>query len=304
MNVGFVGLGGMGKPMAVNILKAGFQLTVNDIREKPVRELVQLGAKAGASPKEVAASSNIVLTSLPSIEASEEVALGNNGVLAGAKMGDLYIDTSTITPAVIRKIAGLAAKKGIEVMDAPVSGHVDQRIGGTLTIMVGSTKEETLKRARPVLEAVGSNIIHVGDVGAGNMAKLAHNFISNTHVVTVMEGMILGVKAGLDVEKLIEVVKVSAGGSPLFERLSNLILTKSFDPPAGEVASQALRHTCKDMKLALELAEELSISLPVGAEAFKIWMAGKDSGLGDKEYWSLISLFEDLAGSKVRRQSQ
>jgi len=96
----------------------------------------------------------------------------------------------------------------------------------------------------------------------------------------------------------------SLSPSPLFERLSNLILTKSFEPPAGEVASQVLRHTCKDMKLALELAEELSISLPVGAEAFKIWMAGKDSGLGDKEYWSLISLFEDLAGVKVRRQSQ
>ena len=304
MNVGFVGLGGMGKPMAVNILNAGFQLTVNDIREKPVRELVQLGAKAGASPKEVAASSDIVLASLPSIEASEEVALGNNGVLAGAKRGDLYIDTSTITPAVIGKIARLAAEKGIEVMDAPVSGHVDQRKGGSLTIMVGSPKEETLKRARPVLEVLGNNIIHVGDVGAGSMAKLVHNFISNTHVVTVMEGIILCVKAGLDVEKFIDVMKVSAGGSPLFERLSNLILTKSFEPPAGEIASQVLRHTCKDMGLALELAEELSISLPVGTEAFKIWMAGKVSGLGDKEYWSLISLFEDLAGVKVRRQSQ
>lgn len=304
MNVGFVGLGGMGKPMAVNILKAGFHLTVNDIRQNPVRELVQLGAKEGASPKDVAASSDIVLSSLPSIEASEEVALGNNGVLAGAKMRDVYIDTSTITPAVIRKIAGLAAEKGIEVMDAPVSGHVDQRIGGTLTIMVGSPNEETLNRARPVLEVIGSDIVHVGDVGAGCMAKLAHNFISNTHVVTVMEGLILGVKAGLDIDKLINVIKVSAGGSPLFERLSNLILTMSFEPPAGEVASQALRHTCKDMRFALELAEELSISLPVGAEAFKIWMAGKDSGLEDKEYWSLISLLEDLAGIKVRRRIQ
>lgn len=244
-------------------------------------------------------SPSVVLASLPSNEASKEVALSSDGVLNGASDGDIYIDMSTLTPAVAQEIAEAAGKKGIHMLDAPVSGGVSQRKEGTLTIMVGGSPA-ALEKARPVLEAIGSNIFHVGEVGAGNAVKLSNNLIALTSMVTIMEGLTLGVKAGVDPEILRDVISVSSGGGPLFTGLTNSILRRAFEPPEGQVASQSLKIIPKDLQLALSLASDLSLPLPVTSAALQTWLTGRAKGLDEKEFPSLITLFEDIAGIKVK----
>ena len=299
MNVGMIGLGGMGRPVAECILKAGFGLAVADLREEAVRDLVNLGARAAGTPREVASAADIVVASLPSNEASEEVALGEDGVLAGAKSGDIYIDTSTISPSIITSIARQFSRRGVEVLDAPVSGGMLQRKEGTLTVMVGG-EASTVARAMPVLEAFGSRIIHAGGVGSGAVAKLVNNLTMASNAVAAMEALVLGVKAGLDVETLRDVVSASSGASSSFDFLVELVLTQSAEPAAGSLASRSMRTVIKDVKLAAGLAEELSVPLFHGSATAQAWLAGEARGMSEKEYWALMEYFEELAGVRVR----
>ena len=299
MNVGMIGLGGMGKSIAECILNAGFELTVADLREKPVQELVNLGARAAGSPREVASAADIVVASLPSNEASEEVALGADGVLAGAKSGDIYIDTSTISPRVITSIAERFARKGAEAMDAPVSGGMAQRKEGTLTVMVGG-EPSTVARAMPVLEAFGGHIIRVGGVGAGAATKLINNLTMASNMVATMEALVLGVKSGLDLEKLRDVISASSGGSRVFDMMVENVLTRSSEPPAGSGALMGMATIIKDTKLASDLAKELSVPLFHGTTTAQAWAAGEARGWAEKEHWALMEYFEELAGVRVR----
>ena len=299
MKVGMIGLGGMGRPIAECILNAGFELTVADLREDPVRELVNLGAGSASTPREVAAAADIVVASLPSNEASEEVALGPDGVLAGAKSGDIYVDTSTISPRVITSIAREFSHGGVEVMDAPVSGGMVQRKEGTLTVMVGG-EESTVARAMPVLEAFGGRVIHVGGIGAGATVKLVNNLTMASNEIATMEALVLGVKAGIDVEKLREVVSTSSGGSWIFDMVVDLVLTRSSEPPPGSVASMGMATIIKDTKLAADLAKELSVPLFHGSATAQVWLAGEARGWAEKEHWRLMEYFEELAGVRVR----
>ena len=197
MKIGFIGLGAMGKPIAINIAKAGFELTVKSRREQSLQELRQHGARVARSHREVAESADIVLACLSSIEASEQVALEPDGVLAGAKSGDIYIELSTISPEVVHTIAGRAAEKGVTVLDAPVSGtSIDSREQGTLTVMVGGDAK-ALARAMPVFKAFGDKIFHAGGSGAGVTVKLVNNLLLGINMVATMEALVLGVKGGL-----------------------------------------------------------------------------------------------------------
>ena len=299
MNVGMIGLGGMGRSIAECILNAGFTLTVADLREKPVRELVDLGARAAGTPREVASASDIVVASLPSNEASEQVALGTDGVLAGAKSGDIYIDTSTISPGVIVSIAREFSRRGAEAMDAPVSGGRIQRKEGTLTVMAGG-EGPTVAKAMPVLEAFGGRIIHVGGVGAGAASKLINNLTMASNMVSTMEALVLGVKTGLDLEKLRDVISTSSGGSRVFDMMVENVLTRSSEPPAGSTAMMGMATIIKDTKLASELARDLSVPLYHGAATAQTWAAGEARGWADKEHWALMEHFEELAGVRVR----
>ena len=299
MNVGMVGLGGMGRWIAECLVNAGFPLTVADLRDEPVRELEALGAGAAGTPREVASASDIVVASLPSNEASELVALGTDGVLAGAKPGDIYIDTSTISPQVITSIAERFSQVGAEAMDAPVSGGMVQRKEGTLTVMAGGA-DSTVARAMPVLEAFGGRIIHVGGVGAGATTKLVNNLTMASNMVATMEALVLGVKAGLDVEKLRDVVSVSSGGSRVFDMIVDNVLTRSTEPAAGSVASQGMATIIKDTKLAVGLAKELSVPLFHGSSTQQAWLAGEARGLAEREHWALMEHFEALARVRVR----
>ena len=299
MKVGFIGLGGIGKPMAINIAKSGFDLTVTDLREQPLNELAHYGARVAASAKEVSEISDLVLASLPSDLVSEEVALGSNGVLAGAKSGDIYVELSTISPGLVHTIAKKASDKGVAVLDAPVSGGLDQRLDGTLSIMVGG-EAKTLSKAMPVFKTFGDKIFHAGGSGAGASGKLVNNMLAGINMVATMEALVLGVKAGLSVETLKEVIGASSGANKVFEGLVDKIYLHSAEPSHGQTANQGLHTIGKDVRLANEMAQNLSVPLLLGSAALQPFLAGLANDWAHKEYWVIMELFEQMSGVRVR----
>ena len=299
MKVGFIGLGGIGKPMAINIAKSGFDLTVTDLREQPLNELAHYGARVAASAKEVSEISDLVLASLPSDLVSEEVALGSNGVLAGAKSGDIYVELSTISPGLVHTIAKKASDKGVAVLDAPVSGGLDQRLDGTLSIMVGG-EAKTLSKAMPVFKTFGDKIFHAGGRGAGASVKLVNNMLAGINMVATMEALVLGVKAGLSVETLKEVIGASSGANKVFEGLVDKIYLHSAEPSHGQTANQGLHTIGKDVRLANEMAQNLSVPLLLGSAALQPFLAGLANDWAHKEYWVIMELFEQMSGVRVR----
>ena len=299
MKVGFIGLGGIGKPMAINIAKSGFDLTVTDLREQPLNELAHYGARVAASAKEVSEISDLVLASLPSDLVSEEVALGSNGVLAGAKSGDIYVELSTISPGLVHTIAKKASDKGVAVLDAPVSGGLDQRLDGTLSIMVGG-EAKTLSKAMPVFKTFGDKIFHAGGGGAGASVKLVNNMLAGINMVATMEALVLGVKAGLRVETLKEVIGASSGANKVFEGLVDKIYLHSAEPSHGQTANQGLHTIGKDVRLANEMAQNLSVPLLLGSAALQPFLAGLANDWAHKEYWVIMELFEQMSGVRVR----
>ena len=299
MKIGFIGLGGIGKPMAINIAKAGFDLTVTDLREQPLKELMQCGARTAGSPREVAEGADIVLASLPSNSVSEQVALGSDGVLAGAKSGDIYIELSTISPEIVHGISREALEKGVTVLDAPVSGGLDQRRDGTLAIMVGGDGK-TLARAMPVLKAFGDKIFHAGENGAGASVKLVNNMLAGINMIATMEALVLGVKAGLSVKTLKEVISASSGSNKVFEGLVDKISLHSPEPYHGQTANQGLHTIGKDVRLANEMAQNLSVPLLLGSTALQPFLAGLANDWADKVYWVIMEFFEQLSDVRVR----
>ena len=299
MKVGFIGLGGIGKPMAINIAKSGFDLTVTDLREQPLKELARYGAQVAANPREVSEASDIVLASLPSNSASKQVALGPNGVLAGAKSGDIYIELSTVSPEVIHIIARQAAEKGVAVLDAPVSGGLDQRQEGTLSIMAGGDAKAVAK-AMPVFKAFGDKVFHAGGSGTGATVKLINNMLAGINMVATMEALVLGVKAGLSVQTLKEVISASSGNNKQFEGLVDTISTRSPEPPHGQTANQGLHTIGKDVRLANEMAQNLSVPVSLGSTALQPFLAGLANDWGNKEYWVIMEFFEQMSGVRVR----
>ena len=299
MKIGFIGLGGIGKPMAINIAKSGFDLTVTDLREQPLNELAHYGARVAASAREVSEISDLVLASLPSDLVSEEVALGSNGVLAGAKSGDIYVELSTISPGLVHTIAKKASDKGVAVLDAPVSGGLDQRLRGTLSIMVGG-EAKTLSKAMPVFKTFGDKIFHAGGSGAGASVKLVNNMLAGINMVATMEALVLGVKAGLSGEPLKEGIGASSGANKVFEGLVDKIYLHSAEPSHGQTANQGLHTIGKDVRLANEMAQNLSVPLLLGSAALQPFLAGLANDWAHKEYWVIMELFEQMSGVRVR----
>lgn len=294
MRIGFIGIGNMGRPMSTNLLKAGYKLRIYDIREEAMEEPLRLGAEAASSPKEVAQASDIVMTSLPTPEALEEVVLGRSGVLEGAVRGCVLVDTSTVSPSTIRKIAAIAKDKGVEVLDAPVSGGVAGARAGTLTVMVGGDRD-VFERCLEVLRVIGRNVYHVGDVGSGDTVKLVNNLMSLANVVTLSEGMVLGVRAGVEPQTLYDVIKVSTGRSYALEvKLPNLISKGRFEP------GFAIDLACKDLALAIELGREMGVPLFVTSIAQQIYELARARGMGRLDHTAVITLLEEAAQVKVR----
>ena len=293
MKVGFIGIGAMGRHMARHVLEAGYELTVNDIKKEAAQEVLSKGAKWADNAQAVASSCEVVLTSLPMPKDVEEVVYGEHGLMRGWKKGDIFVDMSTNSPVVVRKIARDAEAKGVAFLDAPVSGGTVGAETKRLTVIVGG-KAEVLNKVRNILESMGDIIVHVGDVGCGNIAKLVNNMISFACNEITAEGMVLGAKAGIDVKVLREVIRNSTGSNFFVQNGVLQIFRGNFEP------GFRINLAIKDIGLALGMAKECGIPTPIGAAVEQRLLEAKASGLGDKGTQSLILLLEKLAGVEVR----
>lgn len=294
MKVGFIGLGHMGKHMAAAVLRAGYELTIHDIRPEAAEDPLLAGARWADTPRATAAASDVLITSLPGPEQVDAVVLGPDGVLSGLRPGTFYIDMSTSTPGEMRKIADAAAERSVQTVDAPVAGGMRGARNATLTIMAGGT-EEAYQACLPVLRAMGEKIFLVGGVGAGHVAKLVNNMMTIINGLTAMEAMVVGAKAGLDVERLLEVVEAGTGSSFSLNVLRYVIFRGNFDP-----AKFALSLAAKDLRIAVEYADELGVQMSVVPHAAEALAEAMQRGLGDRDWSSYITLIEESAGVEVR----
>jgi 3-hydroxyisobutyrate dehydrogenase len=291
--IGFIGLGIMGKPMARNLLKAGYPLTVWNRSQPGIEELVRDGASPGSSPEDVAHRSDMIITIVTDSPDVEKVALGPKGIIEGGRPGLIHIDMSTISPAVTRRIASRLAEKGIEMLDAPVSGGDTGAQAGTLSIMVGG-KEETFQRCRPIFEVLGRTIVHCGPNGAGQTVKLCNQIVVALNNLAMCEALVFATKAGIDTRRMLEAVGAGAASSWALLNLAPRVLARDFRP-GFKVA-----HQQKDLRLALETAEQQAIPLPGTSLVHQLFAAVEAEGLGAEGTQALVKALEKLAGVEVR----
>jgi len=289
LKVGYIGLGLMGKSIARNILKAGFPLVVHNRSRSAVDELVAEGAIAASSPAVVAAQSDIVFTNLPDSPDVEKVVLGEKGIIGAAHDGLIVIDNSTIKPASARMIAGKLAMKGIYFLDAPVSGGDIGAKNGTLTIMVGGDAS-ALEKAMPVLQAMGKTITHVGDAGAGQVAKAANQIMVAAQMVAMGELLVFSKKAGVDPRKVVEAIKAGAAQCWTLDVKPPRLFDGNRNP--GFKAHMQL----KDMKIVLDTAEEYDVPLFGAIENTKLFQQMIELGMGDLDNSAVVGVIEKLAG--------
>ncbi len=293
--VGFIGLGLMGKPMAYNLLKAGFALTVHDRRRDPVDVLVGDGARPAGSPAEVAAACEFVVSCLPGPAEVKEVYLGPAGVVAAARPCAVLVEMSTIDPNSHRQIAAAAAARGVYYLDAPVTGGTVGAAKGTLTVMVGG-EAAALERARPLLTALGERIYHLGPVGSGATAKLVNNMLGAINTLAMAEAVVLAVKAGLDPQLLLEVTSNGTGASRQLTNCLPNILKRNFQPG---FTVDLMR---KDVNLALEMGRSLGVRLLAGALAAQVFQEAQNAGLGGLSHFAIIRTLEQNAGVEVKER--
>lgn len=294
--IGFVGLGTMGRPMAKNLLKAGYSLAVHDVAPEPVAELVGLGAQARPSPREVARDADAVVTMLPDSPEVEAVLVGADGVVHGARPGSLVIEMSTIDPATTRKVGATLGARGLRMVDAPVGRTSAHAEAGTLFIMVGGATED-VAAAEPVLRAMGSDLVHCGALGMGGTMKIVNNFLSCASAALTAEALVLGAKAGLRVETMLEVMTSTAAKTGHLEMTyPGKALQGTFTP--GFMID--LAH--KDLGIALKLGADARVPLAVGAVARELFSAARAQGKGRLDWTAVITVLEQVAGVEVRRR--
>ncbi len=253
--VGFIGLGVMGKRMAKNLVKKGYDLTVHDVMEEPVTELKQLGAKEASSAKKLAAAVEVIFSMVRDDAQTEEVMWGKNGVLEGISSSSTIIVSSTVSPTICQRLAKDASKKGARVLDCPVSGARTGAEAGTLTLMVGGD-EDLFKKMEPILQAISANIFYLGSIGMGEAGKLVNNLVLNGNREVLREGLAFGVKAGIPYKTILDFIKVSTGGSWAAENWELL----GFGRAQPQVVGPSIGN--KDVRLALEYAKEIGVELP------------------------------------------
>lgn len=287
--IGFIGLGIMGKPMALNLVKAGFSVIVHNRTPEVMDELVGAGAKAAHSAKEVAEGSDIIVTMLPDSPQVEEVALGEGGVIEGIKPGALFIDMSSISPNTSRKVQQELSAKGADALDAPVSGGQVGAEAATLSIMVGGS-EESFNRARPVFEAVGKNIVYIGGPGAGQVTKIANQIVVGLTIQAVSEALTLAKKSGVDAGKVREALLGGFAQSRILDLHGQRILDGNFKP-----GFRVNLHR-KDLRLALETGREAGVPLFATGIAANIMDAMIARGDGDLDHSGMAKFYAEMSG--------
>lgn len=293
--VGFIGLGMMGGPMAINILKAGHPLVVYDIDPEKNARLTELGATVGTGPADVAKQSRIVVTMVDTTEQSEEVTVLEGGIIDGAQSGDVVLCMSTIDPMVVKKMHEKLSVKGIGIIDSPVTGMVKGATEGTLKAFVGGDAA-TLDSCRPVLEAMTSEIIHVGSLGQGLILKLINNMLYKVNSIVAIEAMVLGVKAGLDPKMMLDAIGRSTGNSVAFQYRAQRMIKRDFEGIRLDISY-------KDMVLETSLGRSLQVPLLLPNLCLPIFEMGRAAGLGNSDATALVKIYEQITGVTVGPES-
>lgn len=291
----FIGLGAMGKSMAGHLAKAGYPMTVFDLNPTPLKDLESQGAKVASSCADAAADADVIITMLPADEEVKQAILGEKGVLEGARQGAVIIDMTSMAPHTAIHVAAETVKKGLDYMDAPVSGGTVGAEKAILTIMVGGDAE-LLEKHRDILETMGRTIFHVGGVGMGETVKMINQILVGINVLGIAEAFTLGVKLGVDPKKLYDIISVSAGNSFILgNRVPDFIFKGDFTQPGFAV--DLLR---KDVGLAMETGKLLKYPLPLSSQVYQWLTFASAAGKGKMDQSSVIEIFEELAGVEVR----
>jgi 2-hydroxy-3-oxopropionate reductase len=293
-NIGFIGLGIMGRPMAKNLLKAGHKLVIYDVVRGSVDEVGASGAVRGESCSDVASKSDIVITMLPDGPDVETAVLGPAGVLEGARKGCILVDMSSISPLVSQKVGAACASKGIEFLDAPVSGGEPKAIDGTLAIMVGGDAT-AFEKVKPILEALGSSVLLTGPVGAGNVTKLANQIMVACNIAAMGEALVLATRAGLDPEVVFNAVKGGLAGSTVLNAKAPMVIARNFKP------GFRIRLHQKDLRNALLLGESTKVPLPLTSLVQQMLITLMNEGKGDLDHSSIVNYIEQGAGIDVKK---
>lgn len=293
--VGFIGLGNMGSRMTPRLQQRGYTVIGYDVRPEAVAALVARGGVEAKSPKHVAEMATVVMTSLPSTRAVREVALGHDGLIQAAKAGTLMVEMSTCGPAVIEEIDAVFRERGLRLLDAPVSGGVRGAEEGTLTVMAAGDAD-AFQASRPLFEIIGRNIVYLGaKPGLGQALKLINNLLSATALIATSEALVMGVKAGLDPDKVLEVVNTSTGRSGAsLDKFPRHVLTRSFD------FGSPIEIMYKDVSLAVEMAEKLGVPAFVGATVKQMWGYAMSRGRAKEDLSTIIRSVEEWVGVEVR----
>jgi len=291
-SVGFIGLGNMGFPIAQNISKAGYAINVFNRSKQVYARFEGDGVTFCDSPKEVGLKSEVIFTCLPSIEASESVWMGAEGVLSSAEGGSIFVELSTVDPELVKKLGARAAVKNIMVLDDGISGGVKKAVDAELTVMVGGPRNG-FDAVRPILEAIGQKIYHVGELGAGMVVKLINNAIAHINVVAFLECIAVGLKAGLDINTLYEIISQGTGNSRQFEtRFKNKVMKKDFE------AGMKLDLVYKDSMLMLQMAGRLEMPVFLTGISHQIFEMGRARGFKEKDYAILMTLWDEFITGK------
>lgn len=291
--VGFIGLGNMGNPMAANVLKNGFALTVFDRNPGVMANLIEAGAQAAASIQDVLANAEVTLTCLPGSPEIEALYLEPGGLIELAKPGTILVDLSSVLPSTPRKLEPRARSRDVHYLEAPVSGGVTGARAATLAVMTGGDST-ILERVRPILNAIGTNIYHLGPAGSGNTLKAINNMMSSVNAIAMMEGMMVGLKAGLDLKAMAEVIKASSGNSNALARVDRAILPRNFEP------GFKVQLMNKDLETFNTIAKELHVPVSFSNVAQRYQQAALAAGLGEKDTSVIFTVIERLAGVTPR----
>ena len=293
--IAYIGLGIMGRPMVLNLLRAGYSVRVWARRSEMMEPLVEAGATACSSPADAADNSDIIITNVSDTTDVEQVVLGQNGIIDGAAKGSVVVDMSTISPSVTRAIAERLAERNVEMLDAPVSGGEKGAIDGTLSIMVGG-KAAVFERVLPVFDVLGSNIVHIGDIGAGQVTKACNQTVIAQSISAIGEAFVLAAAAGVDPAKVREALLGGFAGSKVLDSHGGRMLVHDFKP-----GFKARLHQ-KDMRIVLETAHELGIALPGASLATQLINALVGSGGGEDDSCAILRLQEQLSGVDVSKK--
>jgi 2-hydroxy-3-oxopropionate reductase len=293
MNIGFIGLGIMGRPMAKNLIKAGYKLTVYDKFAK-FDDLTALGAAGAASNKEVASKSDVIITMLPNSPHVKEALLGEGGVIEGSRSGQIVVDMSSIAPEASQEVGAALQAKGVAFLDAPVSGGEPKAVDGTLAIMAGGDRQ-TFDTVKPILEKMGSSVVLVGGIGAGNVTKLANQIIVALNIAAVSEAFVLAAKAGVEPAKVFDAIKGGLAGSTVMNAKAPMILDGNFKP------GFRIELHIKDLQNALDTGHSLNVPLPLTANVMETMQALKVDGLAASDHSAIVRFYEKLAHIEARK---